>query len=234
MNLNCICHVPKLLVVIFLTRLLIFNPSAAWNSGHDKTHELIAAKLYSDMPANIQKNLDLSEMKAGADYPDKLDAGKKYRHAYPTSVDLAQKNLEKAMDDYKIARNAKTASDRKKFYKQESFHLGMASHYMADTFAAPHTIHRMENYDQYYKIADGIADIKGMKLPQNIWNLNLRSHNGLDSLLKYGKDEGNIDAKYWNEMEVWKHHQEASALARTNLKLAYAGNLAVFKQWLGF
>jgi hypothetical protein len=234
MNPNVMNYLLKLLVIILVISPLAIDLSNAWNSGHDKTHELIAAKLYSDMPANIQKNLDLSEMKRGADYPDKLDAGKKYRHAYPNSVDLAQKYLKEAMADYKNARNAKTASDRKNFYKLESFHLGMATHYIADTFAAPHTIHRMDNYHQYYSIADGITNIKGTKLPQSQQNLDLKSHNGLDKLLKYGRDEGNKDARYWNDNRIREHPQEASGLARGNLKLAYAGTLAVFKQWIGF
>ncbi|HWQ20763.1 MAG TPA: zinc dependent phospholipase C family protein [Methanotrichaceae archaeon] len=224
----------KLSIVILIALPLTIGLSSAWNSGHDKTHELIAAKLYSDMPDNIKKNLDLSEMKAGADYPDKLDAGDKRRHAYPLSVDYAEKNLKKAISDYHDARNAKTPQDRKKYYREESFHLGMATHYIADTFAAPHTMSKMDHHDQYYKTADGIKDIQGARLPQEIWTLDLKSRDGLDALLKYGKREGNKDAQYWNDNRIWEDHQKASKLATGNLKLAYAGTLAVFKQWLGF
>jgi hypothetical protein len=223
----------KLLVVILIASPLTVNLSDAWNSGTNHTHEHIAAKLYSDMPANIQKNLDISEMKKGANYPDTLDVGHKELHAYPLSVNKTEENLKAAMTDFKNARNAKTTTERTKYYKQESFHLGMATHYISDTFAAPHCIYRMENYHDYYKIADGITDMKGTTLPQNVTR-NLKSHEGLDTLLKYGHDEGRKDAQYWNENQIWKDQTKSKSLVTKNLKRAYAGTLAVFEQWLGF
>jgi hypothetical protein len=101
------------------------------------------------MSSNIKKNLDLSEMKKGANYPDKLDKDNKNLHAYPLSVNKTEENLKKAMTYYHMARDAKTATDRTKYYKQESFFLGCATHYISDTFAAPHCIFPMKNCHKY-------------------------------------------------------------------------------------
>ena len=233
MDLKNMNSVLRLLVVISIASTLTIGLSSGWNSGIGKTHEHIAAKLYSDMPANIKKKLDISEMKKGASYPDKLDAGKKYRHSYPASVNLVEKNLKEAMTYYHKARNAKTATERAKYYKQESYHLGMASHYISDTFTAPHTTY-MKNYKVYYGIADKVTNIKGTKLPQSKYNLKLKNHKDLDILLKYGKDEGYKKAQDWNKKEIWKYQGDSKSLATSNLNLAYAGTLAIFKQWLGF
>ena len=211
----------KILVIILIASPLTVNLSVAWNSGHDKTHEYIATTLYNDMPSNIKKNLELSEMKRGANYPDQTGEDKKY-HAYRLSVNRTFDNLNKAMADY---RNGN--------YKQESFHLGIATHYISDTFAAPHCIHRMENYHDYYKIADGITYMKGITLPQSVTQ-NLKTHKGLDTLLKYGYDEGKKDAQYWNDNQIWNDPKAAKSLATKNLKRAYAGTLAIIGKWLGF
>jgi hypothetical protein len=93
----------------------------------------------------------------------------------------------------------------------------------------------MGNYKDYYKIADGITFMKGTTLPQDVTQ-NLKTHEGLDILLKYGHDEGRKEAEYWNKNQLWTQQKAAAAksLATTNLKRAYAGTLAVFEQWLGF
>ncbi len=91
-------------------------------------------------------------MKSGANYPDILDKDNKKLHAYPLSVDKVEENLNAAMDCYRKARNA-FGTDKTK-YRQESFHLGMATHYISDTFAASHCIYTIENYKDYYKIAE--------------------------------------------------------------------------------
>ncbi len=153
----------RLFVILLITSPLTINLSNAWNSGHDTTHEHIAAKLYSDMPTHIKKNLDISEMKKGANLPDKSDKDKKYLlHKYPLSVDKVEENLKKAMTYFNKAKNAQPV-DKTKYYKQESLHLGMATHYISDTFAAPHTAY-MENYKDYYKIADKVTKYKGNKI----------------------------------------------------------------------
>ncbi|MCE5214593.1 MAG: zinc dependent phospholipase C family protein [Methanobacterium sp.] len=211
---------------------MAMGSSFAWNAGHDKTHELIVTQLYQDMPTSISQNLDLAEMKKGANYPDVKDSQSKWKHAYPASTDYAEEYLKMAMNDYKNAMKTSNPTLKAKFFKDESFHLGMASHYISDTFAAPHTTNKMKEYQLFYSYADQITHIYPTKIPLPV--LNLKTHNGLKKFLEFGKNEGYKVAQYWNNNQVWKNPTLALKVAGDNLDLAYAATLAVFKQWLGF
>lgn len=219
-------------ILIGLAIFISMGSASAWNAGPDKTHELIATQLYHDMPTSISQNLDLVEMKKGANYPDVKDAGSKYKHAYPASADYAEKYLKMAMKDYQNAIKTTNPTLKTRFFKQESYHLGMASHYISDTFAAPHTTSKMKNYQEFYKLAEQITHI--YKTTTTLPVLNLKTHNGLKTFLKFGKTEGYKVYQYWNKNQVWKNPSSALEVAGDNLDLAYAATLAVFKQWLGF
>ncbi len=212
-------------IAIFIS----MGSSFAWNSGQDKTHEHIAAQIYNDMPTSINQNLDLTYMKRGADKPDDIDRNKKYRHAYPASVTYTEKYLKLAKTEYQKAIKTGDPSLKDRYYKRESYFLGMASHYISDTFAAPHTTH-VKYYDEFYKLADKVTNIKTKAVPA----FNLKTHNGLNNFLRYGKTQGYKVAQSWNKLSLRTHKSSADKLVEDNLNLAYSATLAVFKQWLGF
>ena len=222
----------KYSIFLLLVLIMAMDSSSAWNAGQGKTHELIVSQLYQDMPTSISQNLNLAEMKKGANYPDVLDSQSKWKHAYSASTDYAYKYMNMAMKDYQNAMKTSNPTLKAKYFNDESFHLGMASHYISDTFAAPHTTGKMKNYQSFYTYAEQIKQIYPTKTPLPV--VNLKTHNGLKTFLQFGKTEGYKVAQYWNQHQVWKNSKTALKVAGDNLDLAYAATLAVFKQWLGF
>lgn len=107
---------PILLIFVFI--LLAINVEA-WNS---KTHESLVENIYYSMPNSLQEKLNLSEMKYGSTAPD-LVFHDTVRHHYPNSQELA----------YKYLSNIKNISDF-------SYNFGVASHYISDSFVAPHSV----------------------------------------------------------------------------------------------
>ncbi len=107
---------PILLIFVFIILAINVN---AWNS---KTHESLVENVYYSMPENLQNKLNLTELKYGSTSPD-LVFHDTVRHHYPPSQDLA----------YKYLSNIKNISDF-------SYNFGVASHYITDSFVAPHSV----------------------------------------------------------------------------------------------
>ena len=102
-----------LILIVFIIYCLNVN---AWK---DDTHIMFAENVYYSMPDELQAKLNLSRMKEGSVAPDK-DFKDFKRHHYPDSLYLS-----------KLWLNNKT---------DVSYSFGVASHYISDSFVAPHNI----------------------------------------------------------------------------------------------
>ncbi len=116
--------------------LIILMPTVnAWSWD---THQNIIEYVYLSLPIETQIKLNLTKLKEGAIIPDK-DFKDHKKHHYPASLKEAEKWLNNATD--------------------LSLSLGIASHYITDSFAAPHNIfgedYKLHSYfenqvDNYY------------------------------------------------------------------------------------
>ncbi|MGV8143320.1 MAG: zinc dependent phospholipase C family protein [Methanothermobacter sp.] len=119
--------------MLFLVISLVFAPaSSAWNW---QTHSQIAEAIYHGLPSDVQQKLDLNIMKEASNDPDEIF--KDFRHhSYPKSYQKAESWLEQG----------KTAYDRGD-YENASYCYGVASHYISDTFSAPHCVSKESSSD---------------------------------------------------------------------------------------
>lgn len=115
-----------ILPMIFLAVCLIFAPvSDAWTWS---THSSIVDSTYYSLPTSIHSKLSLSAMRDGSNDPD--EKFHDYRdHSYPNSYNKALHYLNQGSSYYK----------QKKYY-ESSKSFGIASHYISDTFSAPHCV----------------------------------------------------------------------------------------------
>lgn len=113
-----------IILAIFLVAASI-NMSAvsAWDWN---THEEIVENNYHSLPGDMQQNLDLNMMKKGSLAPDFVFFDFKY-HSYPNSYEKSIYWLSKGQSYYK----------KGNFY-YASYCYGVASHYITDSFSAPH------------------------------------------------------------------------------------------------
>lgn len=115
----------NILITILIIVLLTAPSAEAWNI---QTHIEMMDEVYHALPADVQRNLNLSIMENAT-----TDLDKKYRdfgyHSYPKSYDEAVTWLNKG----------KAAYD-KGDYDKASYDYGVAIHYISDTFSAPHGV----------------------------------------------------------------------------------------------
>jgi hypothetical protein len=114
-----------IIMSIFLITIPLLQMPAvsAWNWN---THQEIVESNYYSLPSDIQKNLNLEVMKKGSNDPDFAFFDFKY-HSYPNSYQKASYWLNKGQKYY-------TNGD----YYDASYCYGAASHYITDSFSAPH------------------------------------------------------------------------------------------------
>ncbi|WP_245837429.1 MULTISPECIES: zinc dependent phospholipase C family protein [Methanobacterium] len=110
-------------MVFLLVVPLLISPAAAWSG---QTHQTMASQIYNSLPLSVQHNLNLNEMKRGAVAPDNVFKDQT-NHLYP-------KSYPKAVSWLKAGRSAYRSGN----YKYASYCFGVASHYIEDTFSAPH------------------------------------------------------------------------------------------------
>ena len=141
------------IVILFLAITLSFAPtSSAWNWN---THSQIVDQVYYSLPASVQANLNLNAMRDGSNDPDQIFHD--FRdHSYPFSYTKAVYYLNLAKSYY-----------NQKKYIQASKDYGIASHYISDTFSAPHCVSG-EKYSQHQayensanKLIPHITTVKG-------------------------------------------------------------------------
>ena len=128
----------KKLALIFF--LLVVS---AWNWP---THQEFAMKVYDSFPEETKSHFNLTLVKEGAIIPDKVFQDYEY-HSYPGSVEKTDLWLKRSVEAYQNVE-----------YDAASIALGIATHYMSDSFAAPHAVHG-EEYSQHAKFekeAEGV------------------------------------------------------------------------------
>ncbi len=121
------------LLICFTISSLVFAPAAdAWSWT---THSDIVDVVYNGLPPEVQKNLNLQTMKDASNEPDEVF--KDYTlHNYPNSYGKAKSWLDKG----------KAAYD-KGDYNEASYDYGVASHYISDSFSAPHCVSKEKSSD---------------------------------------------------------------------------------------
>lgn len=161
--------------VIFMVLVLTMVPSAeAWTW---KTHADVAEAVYYGLPSDVQKNLNLEIMRNASNEPDEVF--KDYRHhSYPKSYEKAKSWLDKG----------KIAYDRGD-YLEASFDYGVASHYISDTFSAPHGVSKEDSSDhtRYENRAKKLTPVA------------TNTSGDLNSLMQNGYNQDGISWNQWLE-----------------------------------
>lgn len=163
------------ILILFIAVTLFFAPtSTAWSWN---THSAVVTQVYHSMPASVQKNLNLNAMIDGSNDPDQIFHD--YRdHSYPNSYSKAVYYLNLAKSYYKQGK-----------YVQASKDYGIASHYISDTFSAPHCVsgETSSQHEAYENV--------GTKLTPHITAVN----GGLKELMLNGYISGKPDWNYWDK-----------------------------------
>jgi hypothetical protein len=155
------------LILVFFIQI---PAASAWNWD---THQEIVESNYNSLPSDIQQNLNLNAMKEGANDPDFKFFDFKY-HSYPNSYDKAEEWLNKGQYYYEIGD-----------YYYASYCYGVASHYIADSFSAPHCAGASGPNHILY-------EAKGSFLKPEV----IQSNGDLNSALAEGSSMGKSD---WND-----------------------------------
>ncbi|MGF7118258.1 hypothetical protein J2749_001245 [Methanobacterium oryzae] len=154
---------------------MVIMPSAsAWKWT---THSQIIDKTYNAMPYSIKTHLSLSAMRDGSNDPDEKFHDTRC-HSYPYSINKTNYWLSKGNTYYKMHN-----------YYQASYCFGVASHYISDTFSAPHCVSGETSYMHTKYETQG-----GYLKPY----LTSASTTGtVNSLLYSGYSGGKSDWSYW-------------------------------------
>ena len=165
-------RIVKILMVFLLAVSLLIPPAAAWNG---QTHQTIASQIYYSLPSSVQHNLNLNEMKRGAVAPDNV-FNDQINHLYPNSYP-------KAVSWLKSGRSAYRSGN----YDYASYCFGVASHYIEDTFSAPHC-YVGEAHDQHVAYEKQATNMKP----------SIRYASGtIRYILSSGYIQGKADMKTW-------------------------------------
>ncbi|MGC9517814.1 MAG: zinc dependent phospholipase C family protein [Methanomicrobiales archaeon] len=170
-------NVIKLLILLVFIVLTQASPATAWSVT---THHDIAREIYYSLPADAQKNLSLDRMIDGSDDPDLKFMDFKYHH-YPATTIKADEWLDKGEKHYKNGE-----------YDEASYCFGVASHYISDSFCAPHCV---KDEDDVLKINHQIYELRAMLLDPEV---SYMEGNIVDRMHK-GKSSGEDNWDEWNK-----------------------------------
>lgn len=162
----------KNLTVFILLMVLILATAPSAEAWTWKTHADVAEVVYYGLPLEVQGNLNLEIMRNASNEPDEVF--KDFRHnSYPKSYDKAISWLDKG----------KLAYDRGD-YAEASFDYGVATHYISDSFAAPHCVSKEKSSDhsRYENRAKKLTPIAtyNNSLDLNTWMENGYNQGGKD------------------------------------------------------
>ncbi len=115
----------KKLTLIILCFLIPSVYAWGWN-----THQKLAGNIYFSFPLELQLKLNLTLIEEGSIAPDKVFRDN-VNHHYPKTINLSLKwiNLTK----YYLSKNN---------YNNASYSFGVLTHYISDSFVAPHYIYK--------------------------------------------------------------------------------------------
>ncbi len=161
------------LVSIFLAVSLMLAPCAfAWKWT---THSKVVDAVYYSMPYDKKVKLNLAVMRDGSNDPDEKFHDTRC-HGFPSSYTRASTWLSKGKSAY-----------QSKNYRYASYCFGVASHYISDTYSAPHCVSGESSY--YHTKYEAQATYMTPKV----------SYTGgsLYSIMKSGSYKGKTDWNSW-------------------------------------
>jgi hypothetical protein len=152
--------------------MVMMPASDAWSW---KTHSDIVDVVYYGLPVDVQGKLDLNTMRDGSNDPDEIFHDFTF-HSYPKSYEKAKYWLDQG----------KVAYDRGD-YGNASYDYGVATHYISDTFSAPHGVSRESSADhsKYENHAKKLSPIATY------------ANGDLNTVLQDGKNQGAVSWSSW-------------------------------------
>lgn len=138
-------------------------------------HAAMIKVIYNALPDKLKRNLDLDAMIDGSNDPDE-----KFRdtamHNYPKSYKKAVEWIDQGKLNYETGN-----------YKRASYCFGIASHYITDTFAAPHCVSKESGKDHH-----------NFEIINDDYTPTIQVVTGdLDTLMQKGVEQGKEDWKNW-------------------------------------
>lgn len=210
-----------IILAIFLVAVSInISAVSAWDWN---THEEIVESNYHSLPEDMQQNLNLNLMKKGSTAPDFVFFDFKY-HSYPNSYEKAIYWLNKGKFYYK----------KGDFY-YASYCYGVASHYITDSFSAPHAAGVGGIQHNIYEIKGSFLKPKMIQIKGDLksnmykgdlngaksWNMWIKSKN--DSLIQNDLDHAtgaSYNAVYSSLNDAYPI-QKNNFQVNNNLELVY-------------
>ncbi|AIS32379.1 zinc dependent phospholipase C family protein [Methanobacterium formicicum] len=164
------------IAIFFGLLFLMVAPATAWEWT---AHKKIVDEININLPSDVQKNLKpyLAVMKEGSTYPDTLP-NDKINHGYPGSYSQTNTWLD----------NGKVAYE-KGDYREAAWCFGVASHYITDTYSAPHC-GWIKDKEKYWQIGNQLTPKK-----------HDFHYSNLNNMLKYGNERGKDSIASWNKTE---------------------------------
>jgi hypothetical protein len=159
--------------MLFIVVCLIFAPvSTAWTWN---SHSKIVDSTYYSLPTYVQSKLSLTAMRDGSNDPDEIFHDNRV-HSYPYSYNKAVYYLNQGSTYYKL-----------KKYALASKSFGIASHYISDSFSAPHCVsgETSSQHSSYENQASKLTPHVTFK------------SGGLNTLMQSGYNSGKIDWSNW-------------------------------------
>lgn len=160
---------------ILLVIILIMAPASfAWKWS---THSDIVDGVYKSLPYSKKVKINLASMRDGSNDPDEKFHDTRC-HSFSSSYYKASTWLNKGKSAYKS-----------KNYKYASYCFGVASHYISDTFSAPHCVSGESSYSHTKYETQG-----GYLTPKVSY-----TQGSLYSLMNNGHYKGKTDWSNWSK-----------------------------------
>lgn len=134
--------------IFFCLALLVIS---AWNW---ETHPAFVETIYYSLDDTARDSFNLTALQEGSLAPDKDFHDNRYHH-YPPSYNLTLYWLQKARNAY-----------RQGLFNEASYAFGVASHYVSDSFAAPHNIEKESSRDHGFYENQGSAQYRVVLCPE--------------------------------------------------------------------
>jgi hypothetical protein len=151
-------------------------------------HASVSEVVFTALPDNVQENLVLDAMKDGSNDPDEKFKDTASHH-YPASYKKAVKWLDDGKNNYDAGN-----------YNRASYCFGIASHYISDTFSAPHCVSKESGKDHHnFEIVNDDYTPTATLLADD-----------LDTIMQKGIQQGKEDWEEWKETkDTTLPHKEA-------------------------
>lgn len=164
----------KLFFLLAVISLMQISPAAAWSINN---HHEIVDKIYYNLPSDVQKKLNLDAMRDGSDDPDTKFFDFEDHH-YPASNQKATYWLDRGKYYYGQGN-----------YTYASYCFGVATHYISDTFSAPHSESDSSSSNH------ALYELRAAFFTSHITYLN----GDLNTIMYEGYMEGKDDWKNWQK-----------------------------------